>query len=51
MSQMHREELDIGAVVAGWVQCNILVMHSQSWECMVVVAKGGRRAIAMDYCL
>ena len=40
MSQMHREEPDIGAVMAGWVQCNILVMHSQSWECMVVVATG-----------
>ena len=40
MSQMHREEPDIGAVVAGWVQCNILVMHSQSWERMIVAATG-----------
>ena len=40
MSQKHREEPDIGAVVAGWVQCNILVMHSQSWGYMVVVATG-----------
>ena len=37
---MHREEPDIGAVVAGWVQCNILVMHSQSCGYMVVVATG-----------
>ena len=39
---MHREEPDIGAVLAGWVQCNILViyMHSQSWGYMVVVATG-----------
>ena len=40
MSRMHGEEPDIGVVVAGWVQCNILVMHSQSRECMVVVATG-----------